>query len=249
MSFVRHIDYTVAELQALLDIAEPGSRVTFPRGVFTSPRRAVELQIRKPLWVDGAGAAVCFNPQQKMVPTGTTLICLLVVTDEVEGALVRLSNFQSLAPVRLHSSRLERMVLSKVKIDCMLGRTANRPDVDCANVDANVDALELHGVCSRRKNQARRTDRVLLEDCEVLGGSDGVFINSADCTLRRCRITGAHHRGIFANQEFTIEDSTVEECGGYGMKMRSGCKQLGRNTIQDGPWDEMTAGFGLYGME
>jgi hypothetical protein len=81
------------------------------------------------------------------------------------------------------------------------------------------------------------SDKVLLEECEVTGGSDGVFINVHGCTLRKCRILDAYSRGIFANDSFIIEDSVVQGCGGYGMKTRSGCDRRGRNHIQAGPWD------------
>ena len=59
----------------------------------------------------------------------------------------------------------------------------------------------------------------------------------ASLTRRKCTIKGAAGRGIFANDLFTIEDSTVMGCGSYGMKTRAGCDRRGRNRIQPGPWD------------
>ena len=63
------------------------------------------------------------------------------------------------------------------------------------------------------------------------------MINASGVRLLRCRIIGAYSRGIFANPDFVIEDSTVQGCGGYGMKIRGGCERRGRNNIQPGPWD------------
>jgi hypothetical protein len=90
-------------------------------------------------------------------------------------------------------------------------------------------------------------DRILVEDCEVQGGSDGVVIDT-HVHLLRCTITGAAARGIFANSDFVIENCTVLGCGSYGMKTRSGCERRGRNQIQPGPWDNHMQFFGNGGM-
>ena len=68
----------------------------------------------------------------------------------------------------------------------------------------NDDALVLNQI-----GQGYARDRVLVEDCEVRGGGDGVMINASGVRLLRCRIIGAYSRGIFANPDFVIEDSTA----------------------------------------
>ena len=87
--------------------------------------------------------------------------------------------------------------------------------------------------------------------CEVRGGADGVMINGDGVRLLRCRILGAQNLGIRANPDFVIQDSTVQGCGGYGMKTRGGCERRGRNDIQAGPWDghmQFGDGMGMIGM-
>ncbi|KAL7546923.1 hypothetical protein ACHAWF_010247 [Thalassiosira exigua] len=51
--------------------------------------------------------------------------------------------------------------------------------------------------------------KCLVLDCEVLGGSDGVFIASDKVHLKRTSVQYAQSRGIFSRKEFVIEDCTV----------------------------------------
>ena len=89
---------------------------------------------------------------------------------------------------------------------------------------------------------------ILMDRCTVRGGSECVFIDTYGVHLRGCHISGAENRGIFANNDFVIEDSVVKGCGGYGMKTRAGCERRGKNTIQTGPWDgHMQRGGGWDG--
>ena len=71
---------------------------------------------------------------------------------------------------------------------------------------------------------------ILMDRCTVRGGSECVFIDTYGVHLRGCHISGAENRGIFANNDFVIEDSVVKGCGGYGMKTRAGCERRGKNT-------------------
>lgn len=81
---------------------------------------------------------------------------------------------------------------------------------------------------------------VLLVDCEVFGGDDGLMISNADVHIKDSDIRFARCRGIFANDHFTVEGVEVSNCGSYGMKTRGGCTRLGDdNDIQPGPWDNM----------
>jgi hypothetical protein len=73
---------------------------------------------------------------------------------------------------------------------------------------------------------------VLVEDCDVREGADGVYVNTNFVHLLNYHIHGAQSRGIFGQNHFVIENSTVRGCGGYGMKTRGGW-----NSIQEGPWD------------
>ena len=96
--------------------------------------------------------------------------------------------------------------------------------------------------------------KILLDNCDIYGGSDGLFINRcSDCHIKDCEIRFAQSRGIFANHNFDIEGTEVSNCGGYGIKCRGGFNDIGQsrnnpNDIQAGPWDEMGAGGGIGGF-
>ncbi len=93
------------------------------------------------------------------------------------------------------------------------------------------DCVELNHDC---------TSNTLIVDCEIYGGNDGLTYQSkGSLTIRSSEIRFAQDRGIFANNYFTIENSEVSNCGGYGMKTRGGCLRLGDNDIQPGPWDNL----------
>jgi hypothetical protein len=86
-----------------------------------------------------------------------------------------------------------------------------------------------------------------LDDCEVFGGSDGLFLDCDDCYIKDSDIRWAQSRGIFADSHFTVEGVEVSNCGDYGMKTRGGCTRVGQdNDIQPGPWDEVATGMGGF---
>jgi len=144
------------------------------------------------------------------------------VSADASGALLHLSSFSVVnAPLTVRGKNIKRAKLVRLHV------SLQTPTED--------DALELSSICPRYE-----ADRILVEDCEVRGGAEGVFIDGSGVRLLNCRILGAQDRGIFANQHFVIENCTVTQCGGYGMKTRAGCELRGtRNRIQPGPWDGM----------
>eukprot|EP00948_MAST-09A_sp_MAST-9A-sp1_P001090 g1090.t1 len=81
-----------------------------------------------------------------------------------------------------------------------------------------------------------KNGNVYMYDCEVIGGSDGVY-NKSSVHMKFCIVRYAESRGIFNQGSFTFEDSEVSACGGYGMKLRMPVIKLGHNIIQPGPWD------------
>ena len=220
---------TAAELQKLVDAAEEGGVVSMPAGQFVG----ASLEIKRAITLQGQG------------PTATVIAFPIHVGVGASGALLHLSNFGvDGASLTVGSNRtqasshmtgigptpgIKRAHLSKVHVS--LGARGGD------------DALVIN-----RIGQGYARDTVLVEDCEVRGGSDGVMIDTSGVRLLRCRIVGAYSRGIFANESFVIEDSTVQGCGGYGMKIRSGCDRRGRNNIQSGPWDGHMEFGGMGGM-
>ena len=94
--------------------------------------------------------------------------------------------------------------------------------------------------------------KILLNCCEIIGGSDGLQLlnHATEATLQETDIELAQNRGIFANPYFTIgPNSAVYNCGGYGIKGRSGWNEKGENQIQPGPWNALGgAATGMPGM-
>lgn len=148
----------------------------------------------------------------------SVLKCPVVVDDGVAGDRLQLSRFAVLGhSVRIAGAKLGRVVLSQIKID-----------VPHDGSGRGEDALVLDHIGG---------GHVLVKDCNITGGADGVMINARNVTLKGCHIVGAASRGVFANPSFVVEDCTIMGCGGYGMKTRSGCTRRGDNRIQAGPWD------------
>lgn len=95
--------------------------------------------------------------------------------------------------------------------------------------------------------------KFLLFGCKIIGGYDGLKLSSwvTDAHIKETDIQYAQNRGILANPSFTIEDSAVYGCGGYGIKGRAGWEEKGNNEIQPGPWSPLgpsAAGKGGSGM-
>ncbi len=83
---------------------------------------------------------------------------------------------------------------------------------------------------------------VVMEDCEVFGGQDGVLIDGFGCDvhIKDSIVRFAQSRGIFTNPFFTVEGVEIYDCRAYGMKTRAGCERIGcDNDIQAGPWDDV----------
>ena len=207
---------TARAVAELLRAVEPGGRVSIPSGTYTggdtpSPAQGApgqsQLEIPTALTLEGNGAELQFA---------------VTVARGARGALLRLSNFSVAGHQMLvRGADVKRVELERLQI-------SYPPHLQ-------EDALVLNEI--GRGPDESGMPSILIDRCSVRGGSDGVMINEWGVHLRRCNISGAANRGIFANRDFVIEDSVVTGCGGYGMKTRFGCERRGRNDIQPGPWD------------
>jgi hypothetical protein len=167
----------------------------------------LQLEIPTALTLEGNGAEFQFA---------------VTVARGARGALLRLSNFS----VAGHQMLVRGADVKRVELERLQISYAPHLEEDALVLDQIGRGPDKFGMPS-----------ILIDRCSVRGGSDGVMINEWGVHLRRCNISGAASRGIFANRDFVIEDSVVTGCGGYGMKTRFGCERRGRNDIQPGPWD------------
>jgi hypothetical protein len=95
------------------------------------------------------------------------------------------------------------------------------------------DAFAIHQRCG---------GKVLLCCYEIIGGSGGLGIYTTNVHIKDTDIQLAASKGIFDN---IIEDSAVYNCGGYGIKGRSGWHEKGTNELQSGPWSSIAGPSGM----
>ncbi|KAL7476071.1 hypothetical protein ACHAW6_001957 [Cyclotella cf. meneghiniana] len=86
--------------------------------------------------------------------------------------------------------------------------------------------------------------KILFLDCEIIGGGDGLHIGGDGVHLKRTAIRNAQFRGIFSRRYFIVEDVTISDCGGYGIKGTAGWREKGKNRIQPGPWGNFGGAYG-----
>ena len=129
--------------------------------------------------------------------------------------------------VNITSNSYKSITLCEVNVHC--------------HASAQGDALEI-GECK---------GKCLILNCEIFGGSDGVFIASDRVHLKLTEINNAQSRGIFSRRDFILEDCTIAGCGAYGVKGTAGWTEKGRNNdIQPGPWSSFggaSASYQSYG--
>lgn len=107
-------------------------------------------------------------------------------------------------------------------------------DVSFVSMEVNAKKLQTDAVT------IKCCKRLFLFRCEIIGGSDGLCLmdQSTSARIDQTDIQFAACSGILANTNVTIKDSTVDNCGGYGIKGRIGWTDLGGNDLQPGPWRE-----------
>ena len=131
--------------------------------------------------------------------------------------------------VKIDEGKSGRLLLDKVYF--RQGLTISFPNGDIVLRDLKVlggyrnDCLEI-GKCNS----------VLVNRCEILRGSDSLFLNCDNAHVKDCLIEEARNRGIFGNSCFKIEGTIIRGCGAYGIKSRVGWRDLGRNNLQPSPW-------------
>ena len=219
-------------VQALVDAAPAGARVTLPRGTISAPAASstaapIALRLPRALTLAGVGSK-----------TGGTVLSgfSVVVGEEVDGGgLLELVGFHvSGGAVDVSPMELSRVRLSDVSVTAPAGTMA---------------AVYIDEIGSQLLGRAEEEERVVLDGCWVRGGVNGVVVNAVGCTLRHCRAQGAAQYGVHANASVALEACTVGGCGKAGVLARAGLTELrsaggiNENRIQRDAWDKSYNGF------
>ena len=219
-------------VQALVDAAPAGARVTLPRGTISAPAAAasstaapIALRLPRALTLAGVGSK-----------TGGTVLSgfSVVVGEEVDGGgLLELVGFHvSGGAVDVSPMELSRVRLSDVSVTAPAG---------------TMGAVYIDEIGTQLLGAA--AERVVLDGCWVRGGVNGVVVNAVGCTLRHCRAQGAAQYGVHANASVALEACTVGGCGKAGVLARAGLTELrsaggiNENRIQRDAWDKSYNGF------
>ncbi|KAL1504111.1 hypothetical protein AB1Y20_010521 [Prymnesium parvum] len=224
---------SLAEVQAIVETAPRGARVTLPRGEVAAGASAAEagggavLELKSAITLAGMGSR----------SGGTVLNFGVAVGEDVVGELVELAGLHVVGAVEVSPRDVARVKLTKIAITAPL----------------DAPALILDEISTIVPPDSEASGRVLLDECWVRGGRKGVEINVVGCVLRHCRIQGAANYGIHANANFSIEGCTIGDCGksgrGGGILTRAECTQLrqinGRNEnrIQRDATDTAYSGY------
>jgi hypothetical protein len=164
---------------------------------------------------DASAAKLTINKAVHLVGAGMTKVTLrahLNIKGDENGGKLVIANLQIEGNVSVDDNKYDGVTFLSVQVAC--------PQT------GGDDAVSIK----------RCGGKVLLFCCEIIGGSDGLGIYGANVHIRDTDIQLAASRGIFANDSFIIEDSVVDDCGGYGIKGRGGWDERGTNEIQPGPW-------------
>lgn len=231
----------LASVQALVDAAPGGARVTLPRGTIAAgvADEAAEdgaepptLELKTAITLTGMGSR-----------TGGTVVEFSVrMGSELEGEEVELSNFHiNGGTLEISPMDLQRLRLTKVSVTAPAGATKPAVLLDEIGLCSPGEAEALEGMRSK-------APRVLLEECWTRGGAIGVLVNVVGCTLRGCRLQGAKTFGVHANATFAIEGCTIGQCRAGGISARkeveelrvSGCNE---NRVQRDPSDTQYMGY------
>ena len=204
--------HTIEDIQRTIDAASPGDIVILNDESYgeTVPKMGpATLVINKPLRLWGK----CVFGRK------TELNCNLNIktsgTDEDSNDSVVVVDIGVNGQINVTSNKYKSITLCEVIVHC--------PN------NVRGDALEI-GECK---------GKCLILNCDIFGGSDGVFIATDGVHLKLTEICNAQSRGIFSRRNFILEDCTISGCGGYGIKGSAGWTEKGRNNdIQPGPWSQ-----------
>jgi MYND finger len=217
---------SVEAIQQAIDAAQPGDVVEIPAGTYGScsgtSAQGVDIVIPKPLYIVGLN---------NVIINGNLVI-------KYETPMMMMGNNASSSSSSSSCAPLLALVIANLEVKGHVVASNIDTQLTLASVKvscrANSDAVSLQDCTGSGGN-----NKILLFGCEIMGGDDGLFISgSPRVHVKETTIKMASSRGIFANDYFVIEKSTIADCGSYGIKGRAGWEEKGHaNVIQPGPWN------------
>lgn len=250
---------SLAEVQAMIDGAPPGARLTLPRGaveaVATSDADAAAPLAAAATPADGrpksggggvgggnGGAALVIRRAIRLGGMGcrvggTVLRCSIRVDEDACGDLVEISDVHvggtvDVAPWDVRSVRLVRLAVTAPP-----------------TLDDDEPAVRIDEISTRVPKPAEASGRVLLQDCWVRGGGIGVRIGAVGALLRGCRVQGALAFGVLATARIAIDSCVIGSCAAGGIAARAGVDQhrtasgMNSNRVQRDHNDRGYAGY------
>lgn len=211
-------NFTIESIQSAIDAANPGDIVLLKEGTYKglADGSRSELVVNKPIILLGPKLgkdSVRLRCSFSIKPSGTN--------KDSKGAIV-LADFIVDGICHIHENMYKSITLSNIRVVCPddLAESNDRPKTSLLTIQ------KCNGKC-------------LILDCGFHGGGDGIEIHSGGVHIKTTEIRSCKYRGIFTRQYFTIEDSIVRGCGGYGIKGTCGWLEKGtKNHIQPGPWSK-----------
>lgn len=209
---------TISSIQAVIDGAPADSVIIIPEGRFKASNNNDDdkesIVINKPIKILGNGIGrTALECDFHVLGNKNTSSSLVIARLAVEGTIK-----VDVPPAEAY----EKVTFLAVRAVPRLG----------------IEVKAFSGDRFHIKSFPRK--ELLLLACEIIGGQDGIVIGSgvpfSSVIIQETEISHATCRGIFATPSFTIKNSKVHSCGAYGIKGRSGWREVGDNEIQPGPW-------------
>ena len=224
---------TLSALQELVDSAPAGAKVTLPRGMVALDEDAESntLVLNKALALHGMGSRA----------GGTALSFCVEVGDEVVGERVELCGLHIRGEPRRSTSAVVDVAPRDVRRVLLRDVAISAPSTNtrAGSKGEASPALFLDEISpSVPSDFSEAAGRILLEDCWVRGGGNGVVINAVGCQFRRCRVQGAQTFGVRANATFSISQCTIGKCAtggsiGGGILARASVIEVRRNGFNE----------------
>ncbi|CAD7928542.1 unnamed protein product [Amoebophrya sp. A120] len=279
LSSLGPVQFTLEEVQKWVDNCPPNMALSLPKGDFTvdgSPPAASGKDSddeASDAGESGGGGQGDLHEQPVCVDGESCLVVTHAITlrgisqeetklhfskfrflGETEGVgRLTIADIRLLGSVEILGSELKQCTLQNVTINCSANQGECVPDA----LHLNKTSQEEY----RRQGCSPYLCTVLLHECTIRGGTDGVQVDCPACTFHKCMITEVRRYGMSVSEEKDIpeviaKDCIIDSCGEWGVEAwvgaptpgQSKLTRFGRNHIQPGPRDTQPY-FGFYELE